>query len=134
MASRGYILKPGEGVPGFGTDVKASKQSTGGLLTLIESEATGGAPLHVHTHEDEYFYVVEGAITVRCGEAVFEARARSFVFLPRGVPHAWDVIGEKAIVLMITTPGMLEEFLGEYHAAAGGERDTVAGKYGITFL
>src|SRR5579859_1111055 len=55
-----YVLGPGEGVPGFDAGVKASRLSTGGGLTLIESITAGGAPWHVHTREDEYFYVVEG--------------------------------------------------------------------------
>src|SRR5258708_30521230 len=88
-----YVLAAGEGVSGFGSEVKASRASTGGHLTLIESHTRGGAPLHVHTQEDEYFYVVEGTITVRCGDEVFEADPHSFVFLPRGIPHEWDVVG-----------------------------------------
>ncbi|MFN8419196.1 MAG: cupin domain-containing protein [Anaerolineae bacterium] len=131
---KGYVLKDGEGVPGFGSDVKAAKQSTNYMLTLIESKTTGGAPLHVHTREDEYFYVVEGIITVRCGEDQFEAGARSFVFLPRGVPHSWDVVGDEATVLMITTPAMLEEFLAEYHTVTQEQRGLIAERYGITFL
>ena len=59
---------------------------------------------------------------------------RAFVFLPRGVPHAWDVVGDAATVLILTAPAGLEEFLGEYHAASGGARDEVAAKHGIEFL
>jgi mannose-6-phosphate isomerase-like protein (cupin superfamily) len=130
-----YFLRAGEGVPGFGSDTKAAKASTGGLLTLIESRTTGGAPMHVHTHEDECFYIVEGTITVTCGDETFEAGPRSFVYLPRGVPHGWDVVGEEATLLMITVPGMLEEFLHEFHAVPWGEaRNEVATKYGVTFL
>lgn len=133
-----YVLRAGEGVLGFGSDVKASRASTGGHLTLIESYTKGGAPWHVHTQEDEYFYVVEGTITVRCGNEVFEAGPRSFVFLPRGIPHQWDVIGQgHATVLMITVPAMLEEFLHELHEAASmsnDAKDQIAAKYGITFL
>ncbi|HNJ47873.1 MAG TPA: hypothetical protein PK479_05550, partial [Novosphingobium sp.] len=39
-----------------------------------------------------------------------EVGAGGFVFLPRGIPHSWDTIGE-ATLLMITTPPMLESFL-----------------------
>jgi mannose-6-phosphate isomerase-like protein (cupin superfamily) len=135
---KAYLLQPGEGVRGFGPEVKASGLSTAGGLTLIESRTRGGAPWHVHSREDEYFYVVEGTIIVYCGTDVFEAGPRSFVFLPRGVPHAWDVAGEGvATVLMMTVPPMLEEFLREYHTARsqGKEaQDQVAAKYGITFL
>lgn len=132
-----YFLPPGEGVPGFGADVKAGRVSTGGGLTVIESRTTGGAPLHIHTREDEYFYVVEGTISVQCGEEEFEAGPRSFVFLPRGVPHSWDVVGDEATLLLMTVPAMLEEFLHEYHQAFSKppeERNRVAAKYGITFL
>jgi mannose-6-phosphate isomerase-like protein (cupin superfamily) len=130
---RGYMLKPGEGVAGFGSDVKASSTSTGGVITLIESRTDGGAPLHVHSRQDECFYVLEGTITVQCGEDRFEAGAGSFVFLPRGVPHSWDVVGEVATVLIITVPAMLEEFLRDFHAE-GADRSQVAERYGITFL
>jgi mannose-6-phosphate isomerase-like protein (cupin superfamily) len=132
---RPYVLQPGEGVADYGSDTKASGKSTGGQLTLIESRTTGGAPLHVHTREDEYFYVVEGTISVRCGDDTYEAGARSFVFLPRGIPHEWDVVGEEATLLLMTIPAGLDDFLGEFHAAPTREaRDAVAAKYGITFL
>jgi quercetin dioxygenase-like cupin family protein len=128
-----YVLQADEGVAGPG--VKASRASTGGQLTLIESRTWGGAPLHVHTREDEYFYVVEGTLTVRIGEERFEAGPRSFVFLPRGIPHEWDVVGDEATVLLMTVPAMLEEFLGEFHSASTPEdRNRVAESYGITFL
>jgi len=52
-----YILQAGEGVAGFDAVVKASRTSTGGHLSVIESRTKGGAPWHVHSREDEYFYV-----------------------------------------------------------------------------
>ena len=129
-----YILQPGEGVPGFATSVKASRASTGNTLTLIESRTSGGAPLHVHRNEDEYLYVLEGAISVRCGDQTAQVEAHGFIFLPRGIPHSWDVIGEEATVLMMTVPAMLAEFLQEFHAASGEARHQIAEKYGITFV
>jgi hypothetical protein len=53
-APRPYLLQPGEGVPGFDASVKAARRSTGGLLTIIESESvsaksfilTPQSPLH----------------------------------------------------------------------------------------
>ncbi len=100
---------------------------------MIESHTKGGAPWHVHTREDEYFYFLDGAIVVHCGEEQFRAGRRSFIFLPRGIPHAWDVDGESATLLMMTA--MLEEFLREFQAASTREdRDEVAASYGIQFL
>jgi len=130
-----YVLLSGEGVAGFDASVKASRSSTGGNLTMIESHTKGGAPWHVHTREDEYFYLLDGAILVHCGAEEFRAGPRSFVFLPRGVPHAWDVDGDSATLLMMTVPAMLEEFLREFHAASTREEiDRIAAGYGIQFL
>lgn len=131
-----YMLRPGEGVIGFDASVKAGKSSTGGAFTFIESLTGGGAPWHVHSREDEYLYVVSGELKVWCGKEVFEVGPASFVFLPRGVAHAWDVVSqEKATVLMMTVPGMLEEFLREFHATAEKQaRDQIAAKYGIRFV
>jgi quercetin dioxygenase-like cupin family protein len=129
-----YVLAAGQG---FGGDssLKAGVASTGGAFTLIESRTDGGAPMHVHTREDEYFYVLNGTISVQIGDETFEADARSFVFLPRNIPHAWDVVGDKATLLMMTVPAMLDTFLEEFHAAEGREaRDKVASRYGVTFL
>lgn len=136
VGRRGYVLRPGEGVAGFGAEVKASRASTGGALTLIESRTRGGAPRHVHSQEDEAFYVLEGTIIARCGEEVFEAGPGAFVFLPRGIPHDWDVTGgEFARLLMITVPAMLEEFLRDFHGTGEGEtRENVAARYGLRFL
>jgi hypothetical protein len=83
-------------------------------------------------------YVLEGTITVRCGEEVFEAGPRSFVFLPRGVPHAWDVGGAGiATVLIITAPAGFEGFLRDYHAAQAMPdevKDRIAAQYGIAWV
>ena len=129
------MLNPGSGVEGFNAGVKAAASGTAGTFSLVESHTKGGAPWHVHTREDEYFYVIEGKIVVWCGEQEFHAGPGSFVFLPRGIPHAWDVESEiKARILMMTVPGMLEEFLREFHAATGPERDAVAARYGLTFF
>ncbi len=131
-----YVVHAGEGVAGFDAAVKASRTSTGGNLSVIESHTKGGTPWHVHTREDEYFYVLEGTIIVRCGDDVYTAGQGSFVSLPRGIPHAWDV-GDPgmAILLMMTVPAMLEEFLKEFHAASTREdRDEVASGYGIQFF
>jgi len=129
----GYMVRSGEGV-GSDAELKASAASTGGALTLMESRASGGAPPHVHSREDECMYVVEGSITVRCGDDTFTADPRSFFFLPRGVPHSWDVNGDEAVVLIITAPGGFEDFLREWHEAEGEARNAVAARHGIQML
>jgi mannose-6-phosphate isomerase-like protein (cupin superfamily) len=131
---RGYLLEAGQGVEGDRA-VKSSGASSGGSLTLIESDTDGGAPWHVHEREDEAFYVLGGKIVVWCGDDEFHAGPRSFVFTPRGIPHAWDVErGERATVLIIAAPGGLDAFLSEFHAASdAAARNEASARYGVTF-
>jgi mannose-6-phosphate isomerase-like protein (cupin superfamily) len=127
---KGYLIPPGEGASG----IKASRSSSGGSFTLIESDTAGGAPPHVHEREDEAMYVLDGTIVVRCAGDEFVAGPRAFVFLPRGVRHDWDVRGDRATVLIIAAPGGLDEFLAEFHAAPDWDaRTAVAARYGIRF-
>jgi mannose-6-phosphate isomerase-like protein (cupin superfamily) len=98
--------------------LKATGQSEGGAYGLVEAVAPAGSgpPLHVHHREDEAFWILEGHLTVRCGEQTFAAGPGSYTFLPRDVPHTFVVEGDvPARVLSICSPGGLEQ----YFVAAG---------------
>jgi len=130
--AEGYVVGPGQGLPGRDPALKASRASTGGSLTLLESRLRHGPPLHIHAYEDESFYILDGSLTVTCGREVFQAMPRSFVFLPRQVPHTFHPNGDEATVLLIGTPGGLDEYFRELRLAADpAARARVAKRYGI---
>jgi mannose-6-phosphate isomerase-like protein (cupin superfamily) len=115
-------VAPGEGEAVWFTNnrmtLKATAETTGGAYGLVEALAPAGSgpPLHVHHREDETFWVLEGILTVRCGERTFGAGPGSYVFLPRGIPHTFVVEGDlPARIVSICTPGGLER----YFVAAG---------------
>src|SRR6476469_4455945 len=100
-ATNPSFLEPGEG-PAIWflrnrMSVKATAGSTGGAFGLVESLVAPGfsPPLHVHHREDETFYVLEGELTMKCGDRTFRAAAGAFVFLPREVPHTFVVEGDQ---------------------------------------
>lgn len=134
--TRGYVVGPGEGVPDQGLDVKASRRSTGGSLTLIKAAIDGGPPRHTHTREDESFYVLTGTLDVECGGDRFQAGPGSFVFLPRNLPHVFRSVGGPATALLIATPGGLDEYFAELNPALDANADpaelqTIMQAYGI---
>ncbi len=93
--------------------IKATAQSTRGAYGLIEALAPPGSgpPLHVHHREDEAFWVLEGTLTVRCGDQTFTAGAGSYTFLPRDIPHTFVVEGYSPTrILSICSPGGLEQY------------------------
>jgi mannose-6-phosphate isomerase-like protein (cupin superfamily) len=135
--TRGYVVGPGEGVPGPGSAVKASGGSTGGSLTVIETTIDGGPPRHTHSREDESFYILTGTLDVECGEDRLRAGPGSFVFLPRHLPHVFRSVGGQATALLIVTPGGLDEYFAELSAALAANADatqvrTIQQAYGIT--
>jgi len=122
------VVGPGEGYAswfqGNRITIKATAASTGGAFGLVESLVAPGysPPLHIHDREDETFWVLEGELTIRCGDATFRAPAGSCAFLPRGVPHTFVVDGSRpARMLGMVTPGGGEAFFVEGGQPAQGD-------------
>ena len=105
----------GEALWAFGclVTVKASSETTGGTVAVLEHLAPRGAgsPLHVHTREDEWFYVTDGELTLWVGGRVIDAPAGAFVYGPRDVPHTFIVTSDEARFLVATEPAGFEGML-----------------------
>ncbi len=93
--------------------VKASAETTGGRVAVIENLMSrgGGSPLHVHHREDEWFYVIEGELTFWVGGEVVVAPAGSFVYGPRDIPHTFIVSSDEARFLLVAEPAGFEGFV-----------------------
>jgi mannose-6-phosphate isomerase-like protein (cupin superfamily) len=59
------------------------------------------APLHVHDNLDDTWYILDGEMVVRCGEDVSTVGAGCWVSMPRGVPHTFRVVGERAARILL---------------------------------
>jgi mannose-6-phosphate isomerase-like protein (cupin superfamily) len=118
----GFVLGPGEGPSydfhGAGVVIKASGDDTLGQLGVMESAYPPGltARPHVHAGEDEMFYLLEGELTVFCGDDRWTATPGTFVFVPRDCQHGFTVTSrEPARAIVITGPPHLDRQI-----AAGG--------------
>jgi quercetin dioxygenase-like cupin family protein len=101
LAWKTILRRPGEadvvGNPlGGSVTYWARSEETGGAMTALESVVAPGEgpPLHLHVDQDEFIYVLEGMLRVKLAEAIREAPAGSFVFIPRGVAHTWKNAGD----------------------------------------
>jgi len=93
--------------------IKATGETTDGRVVVIEHLAPEGAgsPLHVHTREDEWFYVIEGELSLWVDGRLIKAPAGSFVYGPRAVPHTFTVTSPHARFLLVTEPAGFENFM-----------------------
>ncbi|HEV2776403.1 MAG TPA: quercetin 2,3-dioxygenase [Solirubrobacteraceae bacterium] len=130
--------------------VKAADETTAGRVMVSETFAPRGhgSPLHVHRHEDEWFYVLEGEVTFWVDGEVVVGTAGTFVYGPRDHPHTFMVTSDVARFLLVTEPG---DFSGFVRAVAEPAAERVipppateppdmaalaaaAAEYGVEFL
>lgn len=87
--------------------IKMGERAHGRGLAIFEADTTAGEepPLHVHTTEDEVFYVVDGEVSFFCDGNQFDLVTGGMVFLPRGLPHTYRIPeGVRTRLLVMTFP------------------------------
>ena len=96
--------------------VKLTSEDTGGAYSVAEevSPPQGGPPPHIHSQEDETFYVLEGEVEFLLGEDTIVAGAGSCAYAPRGTLHTFKNVGTSpSRVLFVLNPGGFERFFLE---------------------
>ena len=99
----------------------------------------GGPPRHIHTREDETFYLLQGNVEFLLGEQTVVAGPGAFVNVPRGSVHHFHNSSD-AVVRMILTfaPAGIEKFFEETleraldpQAPVPDNVDQVAARYAV---
>jgi quercetin dioxygenase-like cupin family protein len=100
--------------------VLVSSGETGGRYGLLETLARRGLepPRHIHHREDETCYVLEGEVSFFPGDQTIHARPGDCVFLPRGIPHHFRIHTETVRMLILLTPGGVEDYFREFFVPA----------------
>lgn len=111
---------PGEGkavgVLGDRTTFKVLSDETGGAYAILEQAipAGHGPPLHVHRHETEVFYVLEGEFEFKVGEKQVAAPQGTLLAGPRDIPHTFRNVGSTpGRILLTVIPGRFSNYFIE---------------------
>jgi mannose-6-phosphate isomerase-like protein (cupin superfamily) len=115
------IVGPTEAEEGFlgsiGVRFMIDGTEAGQRFSLVEhpmSPRALAAPLHRHTREDEYSYVLQGRMGALLGEEVVEAGPGDLVFKPRNQWHTfWNAGDEPCRILEIISPAGFEHYFRE---------------------
>jgi quercetin dioxygenase-like cupin family protein len=139
------VVGPRDGKAGFlgsiGVRFMIDGGETDGGFSLVEHPMSAralAAPLHRHTREDEYSYVLEGHIGALLGDEVVTASPGDLVFKPRNQWHTfWNAGDEPARILEIIAPAGFERFFGELVDLGGVTQakpqflDDLCARYGL---
>jgi quercetin dioxygenase-like cupin family protein len=90
---------------------------------------------HVHLHEDEYSYVLEGTIGAKVGGHEVAVGPGSYLIKPRGLMHTfWNAGPGPARLLEVIAPAGFEAYFVELAEAGDPDRrEELAAKYGVTY-
>ena len=93
--------------------VLADGRETGGAYSVIEQlMPQGSGPPIPHIHPiDEWFYVIEGELTLKLGEETIAGRAGNLVWIPRGTVHLFTVTSQLCRALNGYTPAGFEQVI-----------------------
>ena len=120
--------------PGHDTYVLSDQSATPSETAVLEIVIPGhtfGAPPHIHSKEDEHFYVLEGTVEFLDRDRTVSAGPGSLVVLPRGHLHGfWNLSDQPARMLLIITPGKFASFFDDVVAKVRAENPDDPAKVG----
>src|SRR5207302_6631068 len=120
-ATTAKVVGARDGKAGFlgsiGVRFMIDGEEAGERFSLVEHPMSAralAAPLHRHTREDEYSYVVEGRVGALLGDEVMVGGPGDLIFKPRNQWHTfWNAGDEPARLLEIISPAGFERFFAE---------------------
>jgi quercetin dioxygenase-like cupin family protein len=131
------VLGPSDGKAGFlgsiGVRFMIDGSEAEERFSLVEHPMSAralAAPLHRHTREDEYSFVLEGSVGALLGDELVIGKPGDLIFKPRGQWHTfWNAGDEPARILEIISPAGFERFFAELvdlGGAAAASPETLA--------
>lgn len=109
-------------------------EESGGGFSLVEHPIRSrhlASPVHRHTREDEYSYVLEGRLGALLGDEVVYAEVGDLVFKPRDQWHAfWNAGDGPCRILEVISPAGFEHLFDDM-AAGGGSAGDGGARYGV---
>src|SRR2546423_10003752 len=139
------VVGPRDGRAGFlgsiGVRFMIDGADAGERFSLVEHPMSAralAAPLHRHSREDEYSYVIQGKVGALLGDEVLIGEPGDLIFKPRNQWHTfWNAGEQPARLLEIISPAGFERYFEELVdlggvAQAGPEKlGELCARYGL---
>jgi quercetin dioxygenase-like cupin family protein len=119
---------------------KVQSAQTSGAYAILEQTipAGHGPPYHVHRHETEIFYVLEGELELIVGGQKIAAPPGAIAVCPRNIPHTFRNVGTSDAKLLLTViPGNFSNYFAEVDRVDDGDLEAIKAlcrKYDVEIL
>ena len=125
-----YALDAGAGRHLHALDNLATLKTAAGAnasMAVVEFSAPRGfgPPLHAHTDEDEFLFIVDGMLDVHIGDHRRTVEAGGFVWLPSGSPHTFQVLSDTCRMLSVTADASGDAQFDAMFAELGDDTEDV---------
>jgi quercetin dioxygenase-like cupin family protein len=104
----------------------ATGDDTDGKYAMFEAVVRpgGGPPPHIHSREEESFFVLEGEITFQVGDDRIVAKAGTFANMPVGSLHSFTNATDKLarMIVSVAPAGLEKMFLEVGQPVAFGQQ------------
>lgn len=105
-----------------------SGKQTGGTQAIFEDivQPGTGPGRHIHHHQDEVFFFLEGNFIAEVGDQMFEFEPGDVAFIPRGTVHAFKNVGDTVgrLRYVFSPANTIEEMFREFYEALDGDELT----------
>jgi quercetin dioxygenase-like cupin family protein len=96
--------------------IVASGEDTGNTYSMMDVTIlpNSGAKPHIHSREDEVFYVIDGKFELHYGDQKINAANGFHLFMKRGIPHSFRNVGtNEGRLLILFMPAGCEKLYEE---------------------
>jgi mannose-6-phosphate isomerase-like protein (cupin superfamily) len=103
---------------GFPTKILMSGADTGGASALLDIQipSNAGPPAHIHSREDEVYFIKSGTFQFLMDGVCLQAGPGTSVYMPKGHFHTFkNISNQTGEQLMFVYPAGIEQFFWEVH-------------------
>ena len=109
------------------TDPASRFVATGPSFAIREWRGSGPAKMHVHHADDEAWHVLDGVLRFRFLDRQVDVAAGGTVFVPAGVPHTYEALDARYLVVL--TPRLVALIAELQQSPRSADESAIYGKY-----
>ena len=99
----------------------------GSSFIIHEWQGSGPEYMHIHYADDEAWHIIEGTLTFKFQDNIYEAHKGTTVFVPAGTPHTYSANASARYLIILTE--RLNQLIAELQTSPLAAHNEIMKKY-----